>query len=195
MTRVRRDISATASPLPRGRPARWHARCYLQRCNGADSGVVILRLQKEYAMRARKLECLTFALAMALATAAGAQTSSSTQSNGARSATSGGMHNGMTAQCANLTGRAMSDCVRDHYPSCASMTGTALNDCMRNNNATGARRGSSAMRDKSGGGTASGTPGTGTTGTTGSAGTGNSGTGGASGASGTGGASGAGTGK
>ena len=81
-------------------------------------------------MRARKLNCLTFALAMALATAAGAQTSNSMQPNGARNTTPGAMHGGTAAQCASLSGRAMTDCVRDHYPSCANMTGTALSDCM-----------------------------------------------------------------
>jgi hypothetical protein len=91
-------------------------------------------------MKTWKMECLTFALAMGLATAAGAQTSNSTHPNDTRSSTTGAMRGGMHAECANLTGRAMSDCVREHYPSCASMTGTAQADCMRNSDTTAARR-------------------------------------------------------
>ena len=146
-------------------------------------------------MRARKLECLTFALAMALATAAAAQMSNSTPPNGARNATPGAMRGGMPAQCANMTGRAMSDCVRDHYPSCAGMTGTGLADCIHKSDTTGARRGMSGMHDKSGGGTTSGTP-SGTSGASGMSGSsGASGASGNSGASGASGATGAGTGK
>jgi hypothetical protein len=184
-------------PLPRCHLLFWHGGCYLQRSNDAECGVAVLRPKRSFTMKAWKLESLTFALAMTLATTAGAQMSNGTHPNDARNSTSGEMRGGMPAQCANTTGRAMSDCVRDHYPSCAGMNGTALNDCMSNHDATGARRGTSAMRDKSGGGTADGN--TGTTGTTGTAGasgnsgpSGASGNSGASGASGTGGASGAG---
>ena len=79
-------------------------------------------------MKAFKLELLAAALSMALAATAGAQTSSSTSSGtGGMNATPGGssMRGGIPAECANMTGRQLSDCVRDHNPSSTnSLSGT-----------------------------------------------------------------------
>jgi len=145
-------------------------------------------------MKTWKLELLAAAMSLAMATTAGAQsTNSKTMPADATTPPGATMRSDIPKECVNLTGRAMSDCVRDHNPS--SMRSKAgINGNMGNADADARRGTTGALRnDKSGSGTGS----TGTSssaGTTGSAGTGTGAAGGTgAGSSGTGGAAGGGT--
>ncbi len=129
-------------------------------------------------MKTWKLELLAAAMSLAMATAAGAQSTNS-KSMPADATTPPGatMRSDIPKECVNLTGRAMSDCVRDHNPSSTrSKSGTSGNAGMGNADSDARRGTTGAVRnDKSGSGTGatgSGTGATGTAGTTGSAGTG-----------------------
>jgi hypothetical protein len=171
-------------------------------------------------MKAWKLHMLGAALSMAMAATAGAAGTNATTnpaagaSNNTNATVDGtnGMKGGMPVECANLTGRALSDCVRDHNPSSLrSRAGdhpAATSPGMGGKAAdSDVRRGSALRNDKSGSGSGStgtsgtagttgtagaGPAGTGTAGTTGSAGTGAAGStgGGDTGSSGTGGGNG-----
>ena len=71
-------------------------------------------------MKTWKLELLAAAMSMAMAATAAAQTSSSTTTSQTGTSAMPGnsaMHNEIPAECAKLTGLAMSDCVRQHNPS------------------------------------------------------------------------------
>jgi len=144
-------------------------------------------------MKTWKLELLAAAMSLAMATAAGAQsTNSKTMPADATTPPGSTMRSDTPKECVNLTGRAMSDCVRDHNPSSMnSKSGT--NGSMGNADADSRPGTKGAIRnDKSGSGTgstgssagaAAGASGqTGAAGTgTGAAGAGSSGTGGAAG--------------
>jgi len=115
-------------------------------------------------------------MSLAMATTAGAQsTNSKTMPADATTPPGSTMRSDIPKECANLTGRAMSDCVRDHNPSSTrSKIGTNGN---MGNADSDAHRGTTGetRNDKSGSGygsTGTGSGGTGTSGTTGSAGTG-----------------------
>ena len=134
-------------------------------------------------MKTWKLELLAAAMSLAMATTAGAQSTNSKSMPADATTTPGStMRSDIPKECVNLTGRAMSDCVRDHNPSSMrSKSGTAGNAGMGNADSDARRGTTGAMRnDKSGSGTgatgsSSGT--TGTSGTTGSAGAGAAGAG------------------
>ena len=152
-------------------------------------------------MKTWKLEVLAAAMSLAMATAAGAQSTNSKTmpSNGATTPPGATMRSDIPKECAHLTGRAMSDCARDHNPSSMrSKSGTDSTTGSDHANSD-ARRGTTGVQrnDKSGSGTgatgSSNGASTGTAGTTGSAGSAGTGTG-ATGSSGTGGAAGGGTG-
>ena len=137
-------------------------------------------------MKTWKLEMLAAAISLAMATTAGAQsTNSRTMPADVTTPAGSTMHSETPKECANLTGRAMSDCVRDHNPSSTrSKSGTnssangGANSTGMNSADTDARRGTkgAVRNDKSG-------TGAGSTGTSSSAGTtGTAGAGGAAGA-------------
>ena len=68
-------------------------------------------------MKTWKLGMLAAAMSLAMATTAGAQsTNSRTMPADATNSSGSTMHGDMQKECANLTGRAMSDCVRAHNP-------------------------------------------------------------------------------
>ena len=130
-------------------------------------------------MKTWKLELLAAAMSLAMATTAGAQpTNSKTAPADATTPAGSTMRGDTPKECVNLTGRAMSDCVRDHNPSSMrSKSGTNGNMGNADSDARPGTKGA-VRNDKSGSGT----------GSTGS------GTGAAAGASGQTGAAGAGTG-
>ncbi len=147
-------------------------------------------------MKTWKLELLAAAMSLAMATTAGAQsTNSKTMPADATTPPGSTMRSDIPKECVNLTGRAMSDCVRDHNPSSMrSKSGTAGNAGMGNADSNANRGTTGAIRnDKSGSGTGATGSGTGA-GATGSAGPGTGAAGAAgAGSSGTGGAAGGGT--
>lgn len=151
-------------------------------------------------MKTWKLELLAAAMSLAMATTAGAQsTNSKTMPADATTPPGSTMRSDIPKECVNLTGRAMSDCVRDHNPSSMrSKSGASGNAGMGNADSNANRGTTGAIRnDKSGSGTGatgSGTGAAGTGGATGSAGPGTGAAGAAgAGSSGTGGAAGGGT--
>ena len=153
-------------------------------------------------MKTWKQGLLATAMTLAMAATAGAQTTATpTTPSGATTPPGTTMRSDIPRECVNLTGRATSDCVRDHNPSSirsksgmTSDTNTGMHNGAGNGNdaTTGTMR-----KDKAGGGGAAGTGSSaGAAGSTGSAGSGASGAAGAAGGNGgaTGGGNGGGTG-
>ena len=119
-------------------------------------------------------------MSLAMATTAGAQsTNSKTMPAEATTPPGSTMRSDIPKECVNLTGRAMSDCVRDHNPSSVrSKSGTNGSTGMGNADSDAGRGTRRAMRnDKSGSGTGSTGTSTGTSGQTGAAGAGAAGAG------------------
>jgi hypothetical protein len=146
-------------------------------------------------MKTWKLELLAAAMSLAMATTAGAQsTNSKTMPAEATTPPGSTMRSDIPKECVNLTGRAMSDCVRDHNPSSVrSKSGTNGSTGMGNADSDAGRGTRGAMRnDKSGSGTGSTGTSAGTSGQAGAAGAGSSAAGGAAGDTGSAGAGGGG---